>query len=513
MANSGDKLANLAKIVMSIGIAAVHCVPAIAQQKVTTSPATVAKSRATTFAVDKLLLFPPDCYQLTRERKYNEALAKASKLIASKKGDSNLATLRVYLLVTLRRPSEAVKFASELIPMKRRLADLRMLRGIAYLDLRQYDKAISDLSESISLCPERASSHQLRGQAYAAIGRNDLALIDNQAFRCFKELHAAWEAFVPGEVLKPLGHINPNADYSTEFAAGQKAFNRRDYPTAISYFTHVIALKPNLKAAYFYRAVAYEPLESREKAAADLTKVIGSGSGSFDLPICVGDDAKKRIISQWYRVPYKMGEPYLRRSRCYLGLQKNDLALSDANEAVKLQPEDRYAVECRGNVLTAMERFADAIKDFELAERLDPEYAGGGYKMVRCFRELNDQKKVIQRLSWLMRTSPKDDVLYLERADALSKLGFHNEAIRDLNKVVELAPEIRDGYIRRAQELEIIGEYHMAVNDLTKAIELDSSKAKPAWIKRQALLEKLKNKKTETKSTTKPAPAKHQLLK
>lgn len=509
MPNHSDKLAFFARIVISIGVVLFQCVPAIAQQKSTQQKATVTMKSTSTFEVDKLLLFPPDCYQLTRERKYGEALSKASKLIAAKKGDADLATLRVYLLVTLRRPSEAVKLATELLPQKRRLVDLFMLRGIAHLDLREYNEAIQDLSKSISMCPERASTHQLRGQAYAGIGRRDLALIDNQAYKCFNELHSAWEAFVPGEVLKPLGHINPNADYSAEFAAGQKAFNRRDYPTAINYFTHVIALKPNLKAAYFYRAVACEPLESRDRAAADLTKVIGSGTGYFEIPICVGDDAKKRIISEWYRLPVTMGEPYLRRSRCYLGLQKNDLALKDANEAVKIQPEDRYAVECRGNVLTAMERFAEAIRDFERAERLDPEYAGGGYKMVRCFRELNDQKNVIKRLSWLMRTSPKDDVLYLERADALSKLGFHNEAIRDLNKVVELAPEIRDGYIRRAQELEIVGEYHMAINDLTKAIELDSSKAKPAWLKRQVLLEKLKKQPASEARASRTWPAKH----
>lgn len=80
----------------------------------------------------------------------------------------------------------------------------------------------------------------------------------------------------------------------------------------------------------------------------------------------------------------------------------------------------------------------------------------------------------------------------MERADSLSKLGYHQEAIADLNKVLSLTPESRNGYIRRAQEFEYVGEYHAAVNDLTKAIELDSSKAKVAWEARQRVLKKMR---------------------
>ncbi len=473
---------HLNKIGIVAALVSVHCLAANAQQKTSSA-----------IEADKLLLFPPDCYQLTRERKYSEALAAANKLVASQPNDADALTLKAYLLLRLNKPNESIKVTTSLLAKKKRVTDAHMLRGIAYLDLHDYFNAIEDLSATISLCPERPNTYQLRAQAYKAIGRKELADTDNQAFACLKEVHGAWEAFVPGEVLKPFGHINQSpSDATAEYAAGQKAFNRKDYPTAIQYFSHVISLRPNFKAAYYYRAAAYEPLESRDKAVADLTKVVGDGSALFQLPICVSDDAKKRPISDWYRIPIMANEPLTRRSRCYFGLQKYESALSDATQAIKIQPEDRYAIEIRGNVLSAMRRYREAIKEFEKCEKLDAEYAGGGYKLVRCFRELHDYKNAVRRLSWLLRSSPNDDVLYLERADALSKLGFHQESITDLNKVIERTPELRDGYVRRAEELEIMGEYHTAINDLTKAIELDSTKAKTVWMKRQSLLEKLK---------------------
>lgn len=455
-------------------------------------PSAVAQNKkALASEIDQLLFGRPDCYQYSRERKYAEALASANKLIASKGDDVTAQMLKVYLLLRLKRPGEAVELATKILPRKVRTSDLFMLRGMAYLDLHEYARAEADLSQTIKLNPAREDAYTLRAQAYKALGKNDLASTDTHIYTCLDELNSAWEEFVPGDAPKSRGQENPGTNAILEFAAGQKAFNRRDFHTAIRYFTHAIQLKPNFTPAYMYRGAAYEPIESRDKAAADLTKVIDAPEPYIEIPIVPADPRLVRQYDKWLRIRLSKAEAYIRRARSYLGLQKYALALADSDEAAKLQPEDRYMVEFSGNVLAPMGRHAEAIKVFKRAEKLDPEYSGCGYKLVRCLRALNLHKEAIQRLSWLLRTSARDDVLYMERADSLSKLGYHQEAIADLNKVLSLTPESRNGYIRRAQEFEYVGEYHAAVNDLTKAIALDSSKAKVAWEARQRVLKKM----------------------
>jgi tetratricopeptide (TPR) repeat protein len=64
---------------------------------------------------------------------------------------------------------------------------------------------------------------------------------------------------------------------------------------------------------------------------------------------------------------------------------------------------------------------------------------------------------------------------YNHRAMAYAGLEKNQEAINDLNKVIELNPKYAPGYRNRAGVFETTGEYSKAIDDYTIAIKLENS--------------------------------------
>lgn len=448
----------------------------------------------------KLMNTPPDAYQLMREHDWQGAKKLIDKLVVQRPEDEDAWAAKAEIENHLSHTKECLKAAETGLSLKKRQGFFISFRGLSRLDLNDFGGAIKDFTQGASMSPENSAWYGYRSQAYERVGKPQLAEIDKVKYKFLDQLFSSWNKVLPAN-YRSMIPSQSKSDFAQDYAAGQRAFMRSDYPAAITYFSRVIKFDPDCKAAYLYRATAYQGTDDWKLAVDDYTKIINSGAKDFPLraaPLKVSS----MKFDQWVTVPFRVSQVYKQRARCLYGIQKYDQAVKDCTFVLKETPDDRYIMEMRGNVLAAMTKYPQAIADYEKAQLLTPEYPKLQDKMARCYRAIGDHKTAIKKLSWLIRMCPKDEVNWRARADSLSRLGFHKEAIADLTCVLGLDPESTKVYLERAKEFEALNNLKSALADYEKSISLDDSADNPAIQAREKALSKM----VQARTTQDPRP-------
>jgi tetratricopeptide (TPR) repeat protein len=117
-----------------------------------------------------------------------------------------------------------------------------------------------------------------------------------------------------------------------------------------------------------------------------------------------------------------------------------------------------------------------AIKDFEKAIKLNPDYAEAYYFRGMAYNKLSNYSKAIIDFSKAIEINPKYFEAYMERADLKMNI-FEDKrgAEEDLKKAVALRPELPDpyeklGYLKYQQKI-----YYEAISYYNKCIDRDSA--------------------------------------
>lgn len=153
-----------------------------------------------------------------------------------------------------------------------------------------------------------------------------------------------------------------------------------------------------------------------------------------------------------------------RAYECLSG-KKYGEALTLYDQILQIEPENRAALNNKGNALTNLERYDEALLAFDRAIAIDPQssiaYGCKGYT-------LNCQGRYSEALTWCdraIRLEPEDITAYVNKADALKQLGRYEEALdmfrnaSALDPAVELIQtsiqELEQGITRIQQKLEV----------------------------------------------------------
>ncbi len=123
----------------------------------------------------------------------------------------------------------------------------------------------------------------------------------------------------------------------------------------------------------------------------------------------------------------------------YFNRRQFDLAISEDNRAIALNPNDAESYAARGSILVYTGHPKEAIADFEIAKRLNPgmgsgrlEPVGWAYYLERRYEE------AVTTLKTGLRTSPNDYFIHAGLAASYAQLGRRDEAAHaaeDLRRV------------------------------------------------------------------------------
>jgi tetratricopeptide (TPR) repeat protein len=137
-------------------------------------------------------------------------------------------------------------------------------------------------------------------------------------------------------------------------------------------------------------------------------------------------------------------------------------ALSDLDEAIRLDRDDAQAHNIRGNILDELGAFDRALADYEEAIRLEPNNSAVFHDRAILWHRRGDLSNALTDLDQAIRYNVSDAKIYCDRGLIWYKKGNNDRAVADFNQAVKLDAGFTATCIRRGVILHRNSEFNLA---------------------------------------------------
>lgn len=228
---------------------------------------------------------------------------------------------------------------------------------------------------------------------------------------------------------------------------GRNVMSMDDYMLAIQYFNQAIKAKPYLAEPYYLRAFAKMQLEDYEGAEQDCSLSI----------------ERNKFLTETYKL-----RGFVRQQ-----LGKDSLAVTDYDEGLAYNPQDKYFLFYKAVAQSELKRYADADSTFARLLRLYPRFEDGFSARGRMNVLRGDTVKAIGDITEAIRLSGTSLQPYLIRADIYARRKQWPEALADINEAIRLQPLEPDFYLNRAFIRYNTDDFFGAMSDYNYTLELE----------------------------------------
>ena len=151
------------------------------------------------------------------------------------------------------------------------------------------------------------------------------------------------------------------------------------------------------------------------------------------------------------------------------GYWKNSITLFD--HVLNVTGNNWLINNNRGLAYKNLGDYPQAIKDFDEAIRIKPEYAEAYYNRGLAHKALGNAGQAIADYSRAIRIKPNMAEAYNNRGNAYGESGDCNQALMDFNAALEINPSFAEAYMNRGNAYNCLGNYQQAIEDYGRAIE------------------------------------------
>jgi len=293
--------------------------------------------------------------------RYEEAIVDCDTAIRLKSDNEFAYNIRGAAKASLNRNEEAILDYDTAIRLNPGYAAVYNNRGFAKNSLGLYEEAIADLNEAIRLEPNGADAYNNRGNAQFALKRCEEALLDyDEAIRLKPDYAEAYNN--KGEAKNTLGR----------------------YEGAILDYSAAIRLRPNYATAYHNRGFAKYSLEQYGAAILDFNKALRLKPGYEEAQTSkrlaeeaiakLATDPPPSTAASAANTPPTNARGWFERGIRNLALKRNEEAVTDFTEAIRLDPNYAHAYCNRAEAKMRLGRYEEVMEDFNAALRLKPDY-------------------------------------------------------------------------------------------------------------------------------------------
>ncbi len=245
---------------------------------------------------------------------------------------------------------------------------------------------------------------------------------------------------------------------------GRVYFVQKNFDQALNFFEQAQKLAPNNADMHLWKANCYVQKQEYTKARVEINKALSL-------------DAK---------IPYA----YALKSRIDLDERKFTACISNATQALKLQPDNSDALGNRGSALAHLNRLDEALKDLSRAMQLAPDVAASYNNRGMLYCELNRYRDALADLNKAIKLDPSQIYSFENRCKTLNMLGRYNEALKDANHAIEMGHGRKaNSFCHRAATYLHLKRYNEAIADCQKAMTLNPGIGSSWQIKAKCQLE------------------------
>lgn len=318
----------------------------------------------------------------------------------------------------------SIQYFNQAIQAKPYLARPYFLRSVAKINLEDYSGAEADASKALELNPFLTDAWEARGVARQNLGRAREAVEDYR---------------------KALELIPRNRQILFNMALAQTDI--KDYDEAAKSYAELLRYYPNFDNAYLGRARLKLSSGDTIAARADIDKTLELNRNSLNAYILRADIAMNSDHD------YKA-------------------ALSDMNEAIKLQPKFSGLYINRAFLRYNTDDYFGAMADFDYALELDPLNSTALFNRGVLLAEVNANDRALSDFTQVLSLNPNDYRALYNRAVIYGKKGDYRAGIDDVNRVIEAFPDFPGAIYLRGEFERRSGDLRAAKRDYDKAMAL-----------------------------------------
>ncbi|CAN6252531.1 unnamed protein product [Urochloa humidicola] len=237
-----------------------------------------------------------------------------------------------------------------------------------------------------------------------------------------------------------------------EKEAGNAAYKKKDFETAIQHYTKALELDDEDISYLTNRAAVYIEMGKYDECIKDCDKAVERG--------------------RELRADFKMISRALTRK----GTALVKLAKSSKDFDIAIETFQKALTEHRNpDTLKRLNEAEKAKKELEQQEYYDPKLADEEREKGNEFFKQQKYPEAIKHYTEALRRNPKDPRVYSNRAACYTKLGAMPEGLKDAEKCLELDPTFTKGYTRKGAIQFFMKEYDKAMETYQAGLKLDPS--------------------------------------
>jgi len=168
------------------------------------------------------------------------------------------------------------------------------------------------------------------------------------------------------------------------------------------------------------------------------------------------------------------------RGETYRLMERYTEALQDFDRAIELDPKYDWAIASRGFTYRLMKHYTEALQDFNRAIELDPKSAWAIAGRGQTYKSMEHYTEALQDFDRAIELDPKLDWAIANRGQIYKSMEHYTEALQDFDRAIELNPKYDWAIASRGETYRLMECYTKALQDFDRAIELNP-KSKSAW--------------------------------
>jgi tetratricopeptide (TPR) repeat protein/S1-C subfamily serine protease len=222
------------------------------------------------------------------------------------------------------------------------------------------------------------------------------------------------------------------------------------YPEAITAYEQAVKSQPDFVPAWYNLSLVYRYSNQLDKALAAIDKAIQLQPNNPNL--------------------------YNEKYGALSGLKRYKEAAAAINKAIELSPRAAF-YNNRGNVRNDLGDKQGAIDDYNLAIKINPNYANAYYNRGNVRNDLGDKPGAIDDYTQAIKFNPNYANAYYNRGIVRNELGDKPGAIDDYTQAIKFNPNYANAYYGRGIVRDDLGDKPGAIDDYTQAIKINPNYA------------------------------------
>lgn len=312
-------------------------------------------------------------------------------------------------------------------------------------DVQQSSSVASDRDVELLGAPGGKQANAPREAVAQSKGRKAQPLV-SQA----KELLDAQKYKEARVLLEEAIQINPR-HASAHLFLGDALAGLRLYDLALTNYTRVTELRPDLPQGWFHRSQIYQKLEYLTSAIRDCNRAIEL-SPDF-----------------W--------QAYLGRGRALFLQRMYDFAQEDFEQVLELKPDEAEVKSYLEKIEARRERPLLTLPAAKQAVEKEPDNAKAQYTLANLLWRLGRNEESLPHYARAIELDPLRSYAWRERGRAYDKLGRWREAISDYTEYLRIWPQNHIYVDYRGMAHFHSWELQPALSDLTRAIKMQPARA------------------------------------